>query len=126
MGEVHCRDPRTGVVYVYSSHSYWDKESKTKKAKRKLIGKLDESGNVVPTNGRPGRMKKQPPGDKNAPAPVVPPVPNIALDYESQIRAQEKQIRDLENKVQCLMQEKNTLINSMDQLLSKFRSTIES
>jgi hypothetical protein len=30
MGEVHCRDPRTGIVYVYASESYWDKEAKKK------------------------------------------------------------------------------------------------
>ena len=51
MGEVHCRDPRTGIVYVYSSESYWDKEAKKKKERRKLIGKMDENGNVIPTNG---------------------------------------------------------------------------
>ena len=59
MGEVHCRDPRTGIVYVYASESYWDKEAKKKKERRKLIGKMDENGNVIPTNGKPGRPKKQ-------------------------------------------------------------------
>ena len=59
MGEVHCRDPRTGIVYVYSSESYWDKEAKKKRERRKLIGKMDENGNVIPTNGKPGRPKKQ-------------------------------------------------------------------
>ena len=38
MGVVYCRNPRNGIVYVYSSFSYWDKETKSKKAIRKLIG----------------------------------------------------------------------------------------
>ena len=60
MGVVHCRDNRTGVVYVYESHSFWDKTEKKTKAHRKLIGKLDENGNVVPTSGRRGRPRKNP------------------------------------------------------------------
>ena len=59
MGEVHCRDPRSGIIYVYSSESYLDPETNTRKTRRKLIGKLDENGNVVPTKGTPGRNKKR-------------------------------------------------------------------
>ena len=76
MGVVHCRNPRNGIVYVYSSFSYWDKETKSKKAIRKLIGKLDEHGNVVPTNGHPGRPKKNK-------SPESEPVKPAAADSES-------------------------------------------
>ena len=48
MGTIHLR--RGDTVYVYSSHSYWDKEAKQHKTDRKLIGKLDPvTGEVVPT-----------------------------------------------------------------------------
>ena len=43
--------------HVYSSHKQWDKEAKKYKDIRKLIGKLDQEGNLVPT-GRVGRRKK--------------------------------------------------------------------
>ena len=33
---------QTGVTYVYESESYWDKEKKQPRSKRKLIGKIDE------------------------------------------------------------------------------------
>ena len=33
---------QTGVTYVYESESYWDKEKKQPRSRRKLIGKIDE------------------------------------------------------------------------------------
>lgn len=46
------------VTYVYESQSYWDKEKKQPRSRRKLIGKLDpETGEIVPT-GKPGRKRK--------------------------------------------------------------------
>jgi len=51
---------QTGVTYVYESESYWDKEKKQPRSKRKLIGKIDEqTGEVVPTSGRKGRKKRE-------------------------------------------------------------------
>ena len=48
-------DKKYGVVYVYESVSYWDKEKKQPRSKRKLIGKIDPvTGEIVPT-GRHGR-----------------------------------------------------------------------
>jgi len=46
-------DKRSGITYVYESHSYWDPEKKMTRAKRKLIGRMDpETGETVPTDGR--------------------------------------------------------------------------
>lgn len=51
---------QTGVTYVYESESYWDKEKKQPRSKRKLIGKIDEqTGEIVPTGGRKGRKKEE-------------------------------------------------------------------
>ena len=58
MSFVKLRDKRSGTVYVYESESYWDKEKGQPRNTRKLIGKLDENGNIVPT-GRSGRKKKE-------------------------------------------------------------------
>ncbi|MDR1921936.1 MAG: transposase, partial [Candidatus Adiutrix sp.] len=53
-------DKRIGVTYAYESTSFWDKEKKQSRAKRKLIGKLDpETGLIVPTDAR----NKKPPQD---------------------------------------------------------------
>ena len=40
----------TGITYAYESVSYWDKEKQQSRARRKLIGKVDqETGKIVPT-----------------------------------------------------------------------------
>lgn len=49
-------DKKSGTTYVYESESYWDKEKKQPRSRRKLIGKIDEAtGEIVPT----GKKKKQ-------------------------------------------------------------------
>ena len=53
-------DKQTGITYVYESESYWDKEKKQPRSKRKLIGKIDEqTGEIVPTGGRKGRRRNE-------------------------------------------------------------------
>ena len=59
MATVKSYNKRTGITYVYSSKNYYDKEDHKYKSIRKLIGKLDENGNVVPTNPR-NRKPKDP------------------------------------------------------------------
>ena len=45
-------DKRSGITYVYSSESYWDKEKKAPRNKRTLIGKVDPlTGETIPTTG---------------------------------------------------------------------------
>lgn len=47
------KDKRTGIIYVYESKSYWDKEKQQPRSHRKLIGKLDEeTGEIIHTDGR--------------------------------------------------------------------------
>ena len=39
---------QTGITYVYESESYWDKEKKQPRSKRRLIGKIDEeTGEII-------------------------------------------------------------------------------
>ena len=53
---VYQKDKRTGITYAYESVSHWDKEKKQSRAKRTLIGRVDEeTKEIVPT-----RRKKTP------------------------------------------------------------------
>jgi len=53
MAVIFQHDKRSGITYAYDSYSYWDKEKKMTRAKRKLIGRLNkETGEIVPTDGR--------------------------------------------------------------------------
>ena len=55
---VFQKDKRSGITYAYESVSYWDKEKKQSRAKRTLVGRVDEkTGEISPTDGR-GRKKR--------------------------------------------------------------------
>ena len=59
MSYVNQLDKRSGITYVYESVSYWDKEKKQPRSKRKLVGRLDpETGDIIPTDGR-GKRRNQ-------------------------------------------------------------------
>lgn len=61
MAVIYQHDKRSGITYAYESYSYWDKEKKMTRAKRKLIGRLNkETGEIGPTDGRnrDGKSKK--------------------------------------------------------------------
>ena len=122
MGEVHCRDPRTGIVYVYSSESYWDKEAKKKRERRKLIGKMDENGNVIPTNGKPGRPKKQ----KEEPATQTKDESSLQREmqemkesYERRLQAQAEKIAELETRVRTMEREEKATIDALEKILTR-------
>lgn len=67
MAIIYQHDKRSGITYAYDSHSYWDKEKKTSRAARKLIGRLDPtSGEIIPTDGR---CRKDKPEDESTTAP---------------------------------------------------------
>lgn len=60
MGIVYQHDKRSGITYAYESKAFWDKGKKQSRAKRTLIGRVDEkTGEIVPTDGR-GRKPKKP------------------------------------------------------------------
>ena len=50
---IYQTDKRSGITYAYQSVSNWDKEKKQSRARRTLIGRVDnETGEIVPTDGR--------------------------------------------------------------------------
>jgi len=55
---IHQKDKRIGITYAYESISYWDKEKKQSRSKRKLIGRVQADGTIIPTDGR-GKKKRE-------------------------------------------------------------------
>ena len=105
MSLVKLKDKRTGTTYVYESESYWDKEKKQPRSRRKLIGKLDEeTGEIIPT-GKSGRKKaaQKETGEKNSPEPVTEHL-RIIAEKEEQIRALEAENRALLEKKQDILE----------------------
>lgn len=61
---VYLHNKSNGVTYVYSNHSYRDKETHKVKHERKCIGHLDpETGKVVPNRQRKTNAKAPEPAD---------------------------------------------------------------
>jgi hypothetical protein len=53
-------DKRIGVTYAYESTSFWDKEKRQSRSKRKLIGIVDpETGEIKPTTKKKRESKDQ-------------------------------------------------------------------
>ena len=78
MAVIYQHDKRSGITYAYESCSYWDKEKKMTRAKRKLIGRLNkETGEIVPTDGRNRDKKLKEPVDKE---------PNYKTLYEKLLK----------------------------------------
>jgi transposase len=65
---VHQTDRRSGITYAYKSVSTWDKKKKQSRSKRTLIGRVvEETGEIVPTDGRmKGEKLPKPPAKAKA------------------------------------------------------------
>lgn len=60
MSIVYQKDKRSGITYAYESKAHWDKEKKQSRAKRTLIGRVDEeTGEIVPTDGRVRKARER-------------------------------------------------------------------
>lgn len=72
MSIVYQKDKRSGITYAYESVAYWDKEKHQSRAHRRLIGRVSESGEIIPTDGRcrkgPDYVKKT---RKRGPVPMT-------------------------------------------------------
>jgi transposase len=64
------KDKRVGITYAYENESYWDKEKKQPRSRRRLIGRLDETtGEIVPTRAR--KKKEGLPMEKDCSDPLT-------------------------------------------------------
>ena len=50
---VYQIEKKTGAKYAFESVSYWDKDKKQPRSKRRYLGKVDpETGEIIPSRGR--------------------------------------------------------------------------
>ena len=113
MSIVKLKDKRTGTTYVYESESYWDKEKKQPRSRRKLIGKLDEkTGEIIPT-GKSGRRKgaSEQKEEAGAPEPIT--------EYIKVIEEKDALIRDLKAENKALNKERQEILQTLNELCRK-------
>ena len=115
MAIVKSKNKQTGITYVYESESYWDPEKKQPRNHRKLIGKLDDEGNIVPTGSR-GRKRK----DESAQN-----YENDAEDMLSYYRNMSRELKTrnalLEDEIRKLKKERKELIYDLEDVLRKYQ-----
>ena len=103
MGITKSTDKKTGITYVYSSESYWDKDLKAPRNRKKLIGKIDkETGEVVPT-GKRGRKPKNAACSQEG------------TDYKALYEEAKEQLLQKEQDIQALRSELSELKASLKQ-----------
>ncbi len=110
MSIVKLKDKRTGTTYVYESESYWDKEKKQPRSRRKLIGKLDEkTGEIIPT-GKSGRKKgtSATKEEDGSPEPIT--------EYIKVIEEKDALIRSLKAENKALQKEKQDILQALNEL----------
>lgn len=113
MSIVKLKDKRTGTTYVYESESYWDKEKKQPRSRRKLIGKLDEeTGEIIPT-GKSGRKKDS--GRKPEETDPLEPI----TEYVRVIAGKDEQIRLLKAENRALLKEKQDVLKTLEDLCQR-------
>lgn len=111
MSIVKLRDKRSGTVYVYESESYWDKEKKQPRSRRKLLGKWDEAtGEIVPT-GKSGRKKGVSGQKEGTPEPIT--------GYIQAIEEKDAQIRELKAENKALKKERQEILQALHELCQK-------
>ncbi len=117
MAIVKSKNKKTGITYVYESESYWDPEKKQPRNHRKLIGKLDEGGNIVPTGSR-GRKRK---GD----IPQNAREQKLVEELESSLSYYQRQSREMETKNALLQEQIRKLEKEKTEVLSDLKKILE-
>ena len=123
MAIINLYNKKLNVTYVYDSVSYWDKDLKQPRSKRKLIGKRDPVTNeIIPTSGRGRRQNTDASSEKKP----VHSDSSADLKYEkcleairekdATIQEQKKQIADLQSRLR-------TCLSAMKQAESRLNKT---
>ncbi|MCM1412647.1 MAG: hypothetical protein NC305_19215 [Lachnospiraceae bacterium] len=100
----------TGTTYVYESESYWDKEKKQPRSRRKLIGKLDpETGETIPT----GRKRKKS-GTENAAS--LPETDEAVETLRRKLSGLEEENGSLREKISALESQNMRLLDVLGQV----------
>ena len=110
MGITKSTDKKTGITYVYSSESYWDKDLKAPRNRKKLIGKIDKE------TGKRGRKPKNAACSQEG------------TDYKALYEEAKEQLLQKEQDIQALRSELSELKASLkqaDQRLEKIRSILK-
>ncbi len=117
MSLVKATNKKSGITYVYESESYWDKEKKQPRNKRKLIGKIDpETGEIIPTRNH---VSDAPTDSGNLPESIAE-LKKICRSYEKKLSRQDEKIQALNDEISRGEAEKKALLQKLKELVKEF------
>ena len=111
---------KTGITYVYESESYWDPVKKQPRNRRKLIGKLDENGELVPT-GRKGRPRSKD-STRSVNDETFKELQGKADEYFKMYRELELENKELRREIEELKKERQELAGQLSEIVKKYLS----
>ena len=120
MAIVKSTNKKTGITYVYESESYWDPEKKQPRNHRKLVGKLDENGNIIPTGSR-GRKRKEENEPDIREQKLTDELESSLSYYQDKSRELETKNALLQAQVKKLEKEKADLLSGIKGILEKYQ-----
>lgn len=111
---VYQTNPKTGIKYAYESVSYWDKEKKQPRSRRKYLGRVNpETGEIIPSpRKKPVRANA---GDR--PEPVSP---DVLLQLREELSMKNAQVTRLQAELDSL----SAQLEKTEGLLKNIRSLI--
>lgn len=116
MSQVKVTNKKSGITYVYESESYWDKEKKQPRNKRKLIGKIDpETGEIIPTRNH---ASDAPDNSDGLPASVAG-LKKLCRSYEKKLSKKDEKIQALDNELSGMKMEKKALLQKLRELVKE-------
>lgn len=93
---VYQIDKKSGVKYAYESISYWDKEKKQPRSKRKYLGRVDpETGEIISSRRKKSSATEGGQDHASLYEPILAQLREELLDKESQIELLKKELQDL-------------------------------
>lgn len=119
MAIVRQLNKKTGVTYVYESHSYRDETTKQPRAKRKLIGRLDEvTGEIIPTRKRT-RVVTTPEEHEVGLTDQETPTDAASASTLELLKEKEQVIREQRTEINRLMKEREKLAAELQAISSR-------
>lgn len=117
---VYQTDKKTGVKYAYESTSYWDKDKKQPRSKRKYIGKVDpETGEIISSRRRKNIPANTDNDQNHTYLAAISQLQEDLLEKESQIRQLQTDLTELSvkyNKAEKLFAE---IVSSVNTFIEK-------
>lgn len=102
MALVYIHTKQSNVTYVYDSKSYRDPITKQPRSHRKLIGKLDDQGNIVETRKKSGGGSNTTRSASGNVSVTLASVQELINERDQEITSLKRRLEEIEKKLQMI------------------------